>query len=139
MNYYVFYYISYLSIGYLLLYERYLYFIQETRRNNKYFEHNVFIQLLITANTEEQPSKSQPRSHYGKCLLSSRSSHAGRRTREREGPLMEDEREKTENLSEASIYKTPMMNQCATGSIDGLTIMATGSQLARVARRRALV
>ena len=32
---------------------------------------------------------------------------------------MEDEREKTENLSEASIYKVPTMNQCATGSIDG--------------------
>ena len=52
---------------------------------------------------------------------------------------MEDEREKTENLSEASIYRAPIINQCATGSIDGLTIMATGSQLARVARRRALV
>ena len=32
---------------------------------------------------------------------------------------MEDEREKTENLSEASIYRVMIMNQCATGSIDG--------------------
>ena len=48
---------------------------------------------------------------------------------------MEDEREKTENLSEASIYRVPIMNQCATGFYSDGFYMATGSQITRAARR----